>query len=105
MHAFGAPAQLADSLRSAQHQHGQERQFAAAQIQSFAQAMSVFFDAMARAGDLQHELLLPQELQALCDSGFVVVHHGFAAGFLVAGGLQRVQRKRVILGRRQVFFE
>src|SRR5678815_1750257 len=95
MHALGTPAQFSDGLRSAQHQHGQERQFAAAQVERLAQPVSVFFDAMAGAGDLQHQLFLPQKLQTLRDRCFVVANQGLAARLLVAGVLKSVESEAV----------
>jgi len=67
--------------------------------------MRVFFDAMARARDLHHQLLLPQEFQTLRYRRFIVVNNGFTAGFLVARILESVEREGVILRGRQVFLK
>ena len=67
--------------------------------------MPVLLDAMPRARDPYGQSLVAQQRQRLLHDIFVVVHHRFAARFLIAGVHQRVERQRVIFRSRDFFFQ
>jgi hypothetical protein len=55
MHALGAGSDLAERLRSPQHQFAEDRQFPTAQIQLLRDAMPIFDYAASRPGNRQQQ--------------------------------------------------
>src|SRR5579871_2058715 len=60
---------------------------------------------MPGAADPEYQPLVLHRLQGRYHGLFAEIHHRIPAGFLVARVLERVQRQRVILGGRNIFFE
>ena len=105
VHAVGAAAEFAGSLRSAEQQDTDDGDFAAIEIEDFLQAVFEFCDAaVGAAGGTGHAFFL-QASESVADCGFVEGHHRVAVVFLIAGVDQGVERERVVVGRGDVFFD
>ena len=105
MHAFGARAKFAGSLRTAQEQNAEDGDFVAIEIESFLEAMLVLGDAAVRGADGADQGLSIERMQGLADGGFVEIRDGLAIRFLVAGVEEGVQRERVVFGSSDFFFD
>ena len=105
VHAVGAAAEFAGSLRSAEQQYADDGDFAAVEVEDFLQAMlKLGHTAVRAAGWTSHSLFL-QRGQGIANCGFVESHHWIAIVFLIAGVNQGVEGERVVVGRGDVFFD
>ena len=91
MHALGASAKFARSLRTSQQQHAKNGGFATREIEDLLQAMFVFGDPAIGAAGRASEPFSLEGIQRLPDRVFVQIHHRIAIIFLVARIDQRVQ--------------
>jgi hypothetical protein len=91
MHAFGARAEFARSLRTAQQQDAEDGDFVAIKVEGLLEAVFVLGDAAVRSADGADQRLAVERMQGLADGSFVEIHHGFAIRFLVAGVDQGIQ--------------
>ncbi len=105
MHAFGAGAKFAGSLRTAQEQNAEDGDFVAIEVESFLEAMLVLGDAAVRGADGADQGLSIERMQGLADGGFAEIRDGLAIRFLVAGVEEGVQRERVVFGSSDFFFD
>ena len=105
VHAVGAAAEFAGSLRSAEQEDADDGDFAAVEVEDFLQAVLVFGDAAVGAAGGAGQALFLQRGEGVANSGFVEGHHRVAIVFLVAGVDQGVERERVVVGRGDVFFD
>jgi len=105
MHAFGAGAEFAGSLRAAQEQNAEDGDFVAIEIESFLEAVFVLGDAAVRGADGADQGLSIERMQGLADGGFVESHDRIAVRLLVAGVEESVQGKWVVFGRGDFFFD
>ena len=103
VHAIGAGAELAGGLRAAEDEEADEGGLVAAEIEDGADAVLVLGDAGVAIGS--GEALLLESVEGLADLLFIEVEDGVAAGALVAGVDERVQRERIVLGRGDLFFD
>ncbi len=105
IHAVGAAAEFAGSLRAAEEEHADDGDFAAVEVEDFLQAVFVFGDAAVGAAGWAGQALFLQGGEGVADGRFVESHHRVAIIFLVAGVDQSVERERVVVGRGDVFFD
>jgi len=105
MHAFGAGAKFAGSLRAAQEQNAEDRDFVAIEVESFLEAVFVLGDAAVRSADGTDQGLPVERMEGLADGGFVETHDGIAIRFLVAGVEESVQGERVVFGSGDFLFD
>ena len=103
VHAVGAAAELAGGLGAAEEQEAEERGLVAAEVEYGADAVLVLGDAGVAVGS--DEAVLFEGVEGLADLLFVEVEDGVAAGALVAGVEERVERERIVLGRSDLFFD
>ncbi len=104
MQTLAAVLQFGGGLRAAQHENGEQRRFAAAEIEGFRKPLSIFGDA-ATAGEHGGEMFGAEQFEGAENGVFVVFDHGHAAGFLIAGGGERVERQRIGFGGDGFFFK
>ena len=102
--AIGAGAEFAGSLRAAEKEHAEQGDFVAVEIEDFREAVFELGDA-AVGGSRACQALLAQRMERAADGVFVEIHDWIAIRFLVGGVQDGVQRKRVILGRGDFFFD
>ena len=102
--AIGAGAEFAGSLRAAEKEHAEQGDFVAVEIEDFREAVFELGDA-AVGGGRACEALLAQRMERAADGVFIEIHDWIAIRFLVGGVQDGVQRKRVILGRGDFFFD
>ncbi len=105
MHAFGARAKFAGSLRATQQQNGEDSDFVAIEIESFLEAVFVLGDAAVRSAYGADQGLSIERMQSLADGGFVEIRDGLAIRFLVAGVEEGVQGERIVFGSGDFFFD
>jgi hypothetical protein len=105
MHALGAGAQFARSLRSAQQQDAKNGNFVTIKVEGFLKTMLVLGDTAVRSADGADQGLPVERMQGLTDGGFVEIHDRIAVRFLVASVDKGVQGKRVVLGSSDFFFD
>lgn len=102
--AISAGAKFAGSLRSAEEQDAKQGDFVTVKIESVGEAMFKFGDAAVGGGGTG-EALLTKRLERLANGSLVEFHHRVTIGFLVRSVEQRVQRKRIVFGRGDLFFD
>src|SRR5207249_10354938 len=105
MHALGAGAKLAGSLRAAQEQDAENGDLVAIEVEGFLEAMLVLGDAAVRGADGTDQGLPVERMQGLADGGFVEIHDGIAIRFLVAGVDKGVEGEGIVSGSSDFFFE
>ena len=105
MHAFGASAEFAGSLRATQQQNAEDSDFVAIEIESFLEAVFVLGDAAVRGADGADQGLSIERMQGLANGGFVEIRDGLAIRFLVAGVEEGVQGERIVFGSGDFFFD
>ena len=105
MHALGAGAKFAGGLRATQQQDTQDGDLVTIEVEGFLEAVLVLGDAAVRSADIADQGLSIQRMQGLADGRFVQVHDGIAIRFLVAGVDEGVQRKRIVFGSGDFFFD
>ena len=74
------------------------------EIESFLEPVLVFGDAAVRTADGADQRLLTKRMKRFADRGFVERHDGIAIGFLVTRVRECVERKGVVLGSGDFFF-
>ena len=92
MHALGAGAKLAGSLRPAEEQDAEDSDFVAVEIEGLLKTMLILGDAAVRGADGTDQGLAVEGVEGLADGSFVEVHDGIAVRFLVAGVEEGVER-------------
>ncbi len=102
--AIGAGAEFTGSLRAAEEEHAEQCNFVAMEVEDFGKAVFELGDAAVGGGGAC-EALLAQRMERVANGVFVEIHHWIAIRFLVGGVQDGVQRKRVILGRGDFFFD
>ncbi len=105
VHAFGAAAEFAGSLRTAEKQHAEDGDLAAVEVENFLQAMFVFSDAAIGAAGGARETFFLQGGECIADGISVERHYGVAIIFLIAGIHEGVEGQRIVIGRGDVFFD
>jgi hypothetical protein len=105
MHALGAGAEFAGSLRAAQQQNAENGDFVTIEVEGFLETVLVLGDAAVRGADITDQGLSVQRMQSLADGGFVEIHDRIAVRFLVAGVDQGVQGKWIVFGSGDFFFD
>ena len=101
--AVGAAAEFAGSLGAAEHQETEDGGFVAAEIEDGADAVLVFGDAgVSDRGDEGEVLKCVKGLAYLV---FGEIEDGVAAGALVAGVDECVEREGIVFGRGDLFFD
>jgi hypothetical protein len=101
--AVGTAAQLAGSLRAAEHEEAEDGGLVAAEVEDSADTVLVLGDAgVADRGD---KCEIFEGVEGLTDLFFGEIEYGVAAGALVARVDQRVEREGVIFGRGDLFFD
>src|ERR1700679_3835234 len=58
VHPLRPPPQFADGLRTAQHQHAQQRHFPPAKVQRLSQPVAELFHAMAHAANAYYKMFI-----------------------------------------------
>ena len=92
VHAFGAAAEFAGSLRAAEEKHAEDGDFAAIEVENFLQAMLVLGDPAIGAAGGTGETFFLQRGKCVTDGIFIESHHGVTVVFLVPGVDQGVER-------------
>jgi hypothetical protein len=101
--AVGAAAQFPGSLGAAQHQEAEDRGLVAAKVEDGADAVLVLgYAGIADGGD-ESEIL--KAVESLTDLLFGKVENRITAGALIARVDQGVKGERVVLRRRNLFFD
>jgi hypothetical protein len=103
--AFAARAQFADGLRAAQHQHAEQCDLGGREEDGVGEGVLVFRDAAFRAVVNRREPLGAQAIEGAGNLAVVERRDRVAVGELVAGVGEGVERERIILGRREGFFD
>src|SRR5690349_9017489 len=98
VHALGARAEFAGSLRAAEQQDAKNGDLVAIEIESFLEAVFVFGDAAVRGTDGADEGLAVERMEGLANGDFVESHDRLAIRLLVAGVDKGVQGERVVFG-------
>jgi hypothetical protein len=101
--AIGAAAEFAWSLGAAQHQEAEDRSLVAAKVEDGADAVLVLGYASVADGRDESEIF--KAVESLTDLLFRKVENGIAAGALIAGVHQGVERERIVFRRRNLFFD
>src|ERR1700734_3976178 len=104
IHALGAAAKLSGCLRAAEQKHTENRYLAAVEVENFLQAMLVFSDAAVSAAGWAREPLFLQGSKRVAYRTFIKSHDRFAIIFLITGVDQSVERQRIVIGSRNIFF-
>jgi hypothetical protein len=102
--ALGAGAEFAGSLRAAEKENAEERDFVAVEVEGFREAMLVLGDAAVGGGGARQAVLV-KGVERVANGVFVEGHDGFAIGFLVASVEDGVERERVIFRSGDFFFD
>ena len=105
MQALAARAQLGDGLRAAQEQHGEHRLLVGRDGQRLVEQVAVLRRAAARRARVPRPAPAAQALERVAQHRLVVVHDRVAVRRLVAREAQRVERQRVLVGRRALLLE
>src|SRR5258708_8478561 len=84
MHAFGAGAQFAGSLRTAQQQDAENGDLVTIEIEGFLEAVFVLSHAAVRSAEGTDQGLAVERMPSLADRWFVQIHDGIAIWFSVA---------------------
>ncbi len=105
MHALGARAKFAGSLRSAQQQDAKNGDLVTIEIECLLEPMLVLGDAAVRGADGADEGLPVEGMQSLADGGFVEIHDRIAVRFLIAGVDEGVQGKWIVFGSGDFLFD
>ena len=105
MEALAARPQLGRRLRPAEHQHGEQRELRLGELQRLVQQVAELHRPAARAAREPCPAAVPEPLERGADLALVVVGDRVAVGRLVRGEAQRVQRERVLVGRRPLLLD
>jgi hypothetical protein len=85
VHAVGAAAEFAGSLRAAEEQDAEDGDFAAVEVEDFLEAMFVFGDAAIGSTGGTGEAFFLERVQGFADGLLVEVGDRFTIVFLIAG--------------------
>ena len=85
VHAVGAAAEFAGSLRPAQQQDADDRGLRAGEVEYFLEPVLEFSHAVVHGVRWSRQAFFFQTPQRAADVVFVQVHHRIAIGFLIAG--------------------
>ena len=91
VHAFGAGAQFAGSLRAAEEKHAQDSDLASVEIENFLQTMFILSDAAVGAAGRTGETFFLQRSQRVTHRVVLESHYRVAIVFLVARVYQSVE--------------
>ena len=91
IHALGAAAEFAGSLRAAKKKHAEDGSFATIEVEDFLEAVFVFRDAAVGSAGRTGKTFLLQRGEGLTDGIFVERRDGVAVIFLIASVYQSVQ--------------
>ena len=105
MHALGALLELAGRLRAAQQQHAQDGLLIDRDPERLVDEMAVLRRAAAAAARVADPAPAAELLQRGAQRRLVVVDDRIAVRRLVAGQSQRVERQRVLIGRRALLLQ
>jgi hypothetical protein len=97
--------QLARRLRAAEHQHREQRQLRRHPSERVVEQVPVLRDAAARTARQPDPAAAGEPLERGADRRFVVVDDGIPIRRLVAGQPERIQRERVLVGRRPLLLD
>jgi hypothetical protein len=100
----GSTAQFTGCLGSAQQQHANQGRLSAAEIEGLAQPVLVFHNPSVAGSNATGKLLALKAVERLPQVIFVEIHHRLAVRALVAGVPQRIQRKGIVVGSCDFFF-
>jgi hypothetical protein len=101
--AVGAAAELAGGLGASKEEEAEDGGLVAAKVEDGADAMFVFGDAGIADGSYEGQVL--EGMEGLADLLFGEIEDGVAAGALVAGVDQGIEREGVVFGRGDLFFD
>ena len=103
VHAVGAAAEFAGGLGAAQEEEAEEGGLVAAEVEDGADAVLVLGDAGVADGGDEGEVF--EGVKGLADVLFGEIEDGIAAGALVAGVEEGVEREGIVLGGGDLFFD
>ena len=104
VHAFSTATKLAGRLRAAQQQDTKDSDLMTIEVEGFLEAVLVLSHPAVCGADIANQGLSIQRIQGLANGRFVEIHEGIAIRFLVAGVDQGVQRKGIVFGGGDFFF-
>jgi hypothetical protein len=105
VHTLGAATQFARRLRATQQQHANQGGLGAGEVKDLLQPVLIFGDAAIGAAGRAGQPLLAHVPQCQADGFFVKTRYRLAIVLLIAGIDQSIQRKRIVVGRGDVFFD
>jgi hypothetical protein len=105
VHAFGAAAEFAGSLWSAQKKFAEDGGFEAREIEGFLEAMLVLVDSAIHVISAGSEIFFGEGAETVFDGRIVEIHGWVAIGFLIAGADERIERKGIVVGSGDFFFD
>ena len=97
--------QLPGRLRAAEHEHGEQRDLRGNPAERVVEQVAVLGDPAAGAAREPHPAAAREAVERPADLGVVVVDDRIAIRGLVAGEPERVQRERVLVGRRPLLLD
>ncbi len=92
-------------LRAAQQEHADDGGFAAGEVEDLLQVVLEFGHAAVGAADGAGEMVVFESVQGLADFGFVELHNWLSIVLLLQALTQCIERERVVLRRRDLFFD
>ena len=105
IHALGAAAKFAGSLRAAKQEDAENGDLAAIEVENFLKAMLVFGDAAIGAAGGSGEAFLLKGRERIAYGIVIESHDRLTVIFLVAGIHQSVQRQGIVIGSGDVFLD
>jgi hypothetical protein len=105
MHAFGAAAKFAWGLGTAQQQDAEDGDLVTIEVEGFLEAVFVLGHAAVRGADGTDQGFSIERMQGLANDSFVEIHRRIAIRFLIAGVDECVERKRIVFGSGDLFFD
>ena len=103
--SFSTIAQLAGSLGTTKQQLADNGSFATGEVEHLLQVVLVFGNATVGAARRTGQLLIFKSMEGFAHLLLLKLHHWISIAFLVAGVDQGVERKRIVLGSRNLFFD
>ncbi len=101
--AVGAGAEFAWGLRAAEEEKAEDRSLVAGEVEDGACAMLVLGDAGVSRWRDEAEVL--ESVEGLSDLFLGEIEDGVSGGALVGGGLEGVERERIVLGGGDLFLD
>ena len=105
MQPLAALLQLADRLRSAQHQHAEQREFPARKRQRLVEQMAVLECPAARAAREPGPAAVRESVEGGLDLSLLEGHHRIAIRRLVASEPKKVQKQRIRVENRALLLD